>query len=129
MSTESTYLQAISNECKNSPRTSQKPPVQSNITEMVSITDHLLELFGAAIRASFPNLTDPPVIITPSTNAKFGDYQCNSALPIAQVLKNQGEKVSPRDIGVKITTNLAASPLVEKTEVAGPGFVNVFLEK
>ncbi|CAD7086990.1 unnamed protein product [Hermetia illucens] len=120
---------AISNERKNSPRTSQKPPVQSNITEMVSITDHLLELFGAAIRASFPNLTDPPVIITPSTNAKFGDYQCNSALPIAQVLKNQGEKVSPRDIGVKITTNLAASPLVEKTEVAGPGFVNVFLEK
>ena len=46
----------------------------------------LHELFGKAIRAAFPNLPEAPVIVQPSQGEKFGDYQCNSAMAINQVI-------------------------------------------
>lgn len=52
---------------------------------MVSINQRLQEVFGDAIQALNLDLDDPPLSITPNTQAKFGDYQCNSAMAIAQV--------------------------------------------
>ena len=52
---------------------------------MVNINQQLQDIFGPAIRASFPDLADAPLAITPSQQSKFGDYQCNSAMAIAQV--------------------------------------------
>lgn len=46
----------------------------------------LHELFGKAIRATFPNVPEAPVIVQPSQGEKFGDYQCNSAMAINQVM-------------------------------------------
>jgi arginyl-tRNA synthetase len=48
----------------------------------------LYSLFEKAISESYPNLTDPPVVIAPSNNSKFGDYQCNSALPLCKLLSS-----------------------------------------
>ena len=55
---------------------------------MVSIKDRLTQLFSSALREAFSDLTDPPAALTPSTKENFGDYQCNSAMNIAQVKKN-----------------------------------------
>lgn len=52
---------------------------------MQSMQEALTALFATAIEAAYPDLPDAPVIINPSTNAKFGDYQCNSAMSICQV--------------------------------------------
>ena len=46
------------------------------------------QLFSSALREAFSDLTDPPAALTPSTKENFGDYQCNSAMNIAQVKKN-----------------------------------------
>lgn len=102
-----------------------------NVVDMVSILDHLTEIFGAAIASSFPTLQDVPTTIAAGTNPnpKFGDYQCNSAMAISKMLSTQGEKMSPRDIAAKITQNLSPSPLIERCEVAGAGFINVFLNR
>lgn len=54
---------------------------------MISIIDHLTTVFEFAISAAFPSLNAPTVI---SLSAKFADYQCNSALPIAKLLQNKG---------------------------------------
>ena len=54
------------------------------------IQDKLKEPFTLAIAAAFPDLTDLPTVITLATNSKFGDYQCNSAHPIANILKQSG---------------------------------------
>lgn len=89
----------------------------------------LHRLFAAAISTAFPNIPDPPVVMTLSNNPKFGDYQCNSAMPIAQLLKAQGAKSNPRDVANAIMGKVPQSPLVEKLEVAGAGFVNVFLKR
>lgn len=58
---------------------------------MESIQDKLNELFSSAITKAFPDLTDPPVVISLcGNNVKFGDYQCNSAMAISNLLKQIG---------------------------------------
>lgn len=52
---------------------------------MMNINQRLQEIFGPAIRASFPDLEDPPLALAPNQQPKFGDYQCNSAMTMAQV--------------------------------------------
>ena len=47
----------------------------------------LNELFRKAIAVTFPDLPDAPVIVQASQGDKFGDYQCNSAMAINQVIK------------------------------------------
>lgn len=101
------------------------------IDSPISITDHLVQLFSAAIDLAFPEATNSlPAIITPVSNPKFGDYQCNSSMQLSKTLATSGTKpLSPRDIAVKILDNLPKSPLVAKCEIAGPGFLNVYLER
>lgn len=52
---------------------------------MVNINQRLQEVFGLAIRTSFPELENPPLALAPNQQPKFGDYQCNSAMAMAQV--------------------------------------------
>lgn len=58
-----------------------------------SIYDTLFDLFEKAISAVYPNISNPPVIITSSNNPKFGDYQCNSAMPLSKQLSSIGMKL------------------------------------
>uniref|UniRef100_A0A665TM61 Arginine--tRNA ligase, cytoplasmic n=1 Tax=Echeneis naucrates TaxID=173247 RepID=A0A665TM61_ECHNA len=95
----------------------------------MNINQQLQEIFGEAIRTSCPELENPPLAVTPNQQPKFGDYQCNSAMAMAQMLKAKGLKVSPREIAEKIIQNLPDNELVQKTEIAGPGFINIHLKK
>lgn len=52
---------------------------------MMNINQYLQEIFEVAIRSSFPDLENPPLALAPNQQAKFGDYQCNSAMAMAQV--------------------------------------------
>ncbi|XP_064205750.1 arginine--tRNA ligase, cytoplasmic [Anguilla rostrata] len=96
---------------------------------MININQRLQGVFGDAIRAAFPDVENPPLTISPNQQAKFGDYQCNSAMGMAQIMKANGLKVSPREIAEKIVQNIPDNDLIEKTEIAGPGFINVHLKK
>ncbi|XP_043219701.1 arginine--tRNA ligase, cytoplasmic-like isoform X2 [Amphibalanus amphitrite] len=87
----------------------------------------LSELFSAAIRAAFPDMDEVATAV--NSNSRFGDYQCNAALPIVKRLKDKGVKMSPRDVAQKIIDCVPSSPLVERLEVAGAGFINVFVNK
>jgi arginyl-tRNA synthetase len=60
--------------------------------------------------------------VTRATKAEFGDLQCSAALQLAKPLKQK-----PRDVAQVIADALAAHPAVAKTELAGPGFVNLWL--
>ncbi|XP_066257384.1 arginine--tRNA ligase, cytoplasmic [Euwallacea similis] len=95
-----------------------------------SILRALYGLFSAAVFAACPDITNPPIDIALSgTNLKFGDYQCNSAMPLANLYKQLGIKVAPREICSKIIENVPSNVLIAKLEVAGPGFINIFLSK
>ncbi|XP_015605733.1 probable arginine--tRNA ligase, cytoplasmic isoform X2 [Cephus cinctus] len=103
------------------------PSIDSNT--LISIQDALSHLFKEAIIATYPDLPDPPVTIAIAGNPKFGDYQCNSAMSISKLLSAQGIKASPYDVASKIQSNVSPSPYVEKLEIAGAGFINIFLKQ
>lgn len=100
-------------------------------TGMISIYDQLIALFATAIAKTYPTLgSSVQAVITVGKDPKFGDYQCNSAMQIAAVLKAAGgPKQSPRDIATQVMQNLPASELVERCDVAGAGFINVYLSR
>lgn len=67
----------------------------SNISEsndVISINNTLFKLFQKAINEAYPNVADPPVVVTTSNNPKFGDYQCNSAMPLARLLSSGNDQ-------------------------------------
>uniref|UniRef100_A0A8C2V587 Arginine--tRNA ligase, cytoplasmic n=1 Tax=Chinchilla lanigera TaxID=34839 RepID=A0A8C2V587_CHILA len=96
---------------------------------MININSCLQDIFGCAVKAAYPDLENPPLIVTPSQQPKFGDYRCNSAMGISQMLKAKDKKVSPREIAENITKHLPNNECIEKVETAGPGFINVHLRK
>ncbi|XP_014216820.1 arginine--tRNA ligase, cytoplasmic isoform X2 [Copidosoma floridanum] len=106
----------------------------SNCSSMISIQNTLSSLFEKAISEVFPDLTDPPVDISMSNNPKFGDYQCNSALPICKLLSTvdkttEKKKISPKDIAEKIAAKVASSSMIDKLDVAVNGFINIYLKR
>ncbi|XP_051533691.1 arginine--tRNA ligase, cytoplasmic-like [Myxocyprinus asiaticus] len=110
-------------------KTSLQEEMCQNSKTMMNINQRLQQIFGDAIGTAFPDLENPPLAVTPNQQAKFGDYQCNSAMAMSQMMKAKGQKVSPREIAEKIVQNIPDNELIEKTEIAGPGFINVHLKK
>lgn len=101
----------------------------SNMNSLISISEELNNLFEKAINAAYPEIPDPPIVIAPAGNPKFGDYQCNSVMALRKILDEQGKKLSPPDIANHIVSMVPSSPLVEKLEVAKAGFINIFLKR
>ncbi|CAG4991284.1 unnamed protein product [Colias eurytheme] len=116
---------------KREPR--KRPTLITDINSIegtLSVLDELKNIFTVAVDAAYPDLEDPPVVITLSgNNPKFGDYQCNSAMPISQLLKAKNIKTNPREVANNILNKTPTSPLVEKVEVAGAGFLNIYLNR
>lgn len=103
--------------------------MRQNDKAMLNVNQRLQQIFGEAINTTYPGLENPPLTVTPNQQAKFGDYQCNSAMAMAQMMKAKGQKVSPREIAEKIVQNIPKNELIERTEIAGPGFINVHLKR
>jgi len=82
---------------------------------------HLVELFRQAVARVAPGAGILPELERPK-QATHGDYACNAAMPLARTLKR-----NPRELATEIVAALPESELVERTEIAGPGFINVFL--
>ncbi|XP_072040366.1 arginine--tRNA ligase, cytoplasmic-like [Amphiura filiformis] len=96
---------------------------------MPDINEVLKDVFGDAIRAAFPDLADPVIAVTTSQQQRFGDYQCNSAMGLAQQLKALGQKVAPREIAQNIISHVGENDIIDKLDIAGPGFINIHLKK
>jgi arginyl-tRNA synthetase len=77
---------------------------------------------AAAVRGSEGD--PPPASLERPPRAEFGDYSTNVALLLAPALK-----APPREIAEAVGESLSQGlgDVVERVEVAGPGFVNVFL--
>ena len=57
-------------------------------------------------------------------NTDNGDFSSNVAMQLTKVLRK-----NPRVIAEEIIANIPASDFVEKIEIAGPGFINFFVNK
>ena len=85
---------------------------------------HLSALFEEAIREIAPAPPASGVVLEKPKQAEHGDYACSVALQLARSLKR-----APREIAARLVAALPASPYVERAEVAGAGFINLFLKR
>lgn len=63
-----------------------------------------------------------PAAVRPSAKIQFGDYQANGIMGVAKKLG-----INPREFAQKVLDNLELDGIASKTEIAGPGFINIFL--
>jgi len=97
------------------------------------VRDDVKTLIEAAIMAAqnddaLPDFPMPPVDILRPKQAGHGDYSTNVAmLTAAAIRKSGGEKVNPRQIAQAIADHVPADQLIGKVEIAGPGFINLYL--
>jgi arginyl-tRNA synthetase len=61
-------------------------------------------------------------LLKPTKDSKFGDYQANCAMPIANKL---GRNKEARAVATEIIARLPLGDALEKPEIAGPGFINI----
>jgi arginyl-tRNA synthetase len=83
---------------------------------------HLSGLLAAALREVAPDSAGATIVLERSKLARHGDYACNLALQLAKHLH-----AKPRDVAARLLAALPESPCIEKAEVAGAGFINLFL--
>ncbi|CDS36391.1 arginyl tRNA synthetase cytoplasmic [Echinococcus multilocularis] len=99
------------------------------MSHQVSILNALIATFDLATKKAFPQLTSVSTVVTPSSHPNFGDYQCNNGLSLARQLSADGTKISPVDVATKICDHLVEGSLVEKVDIAGRGFINIFISR
>lgn len=86
----------------------------------MSVQAHLSELTGKA----FADLGLPAELgqVLPSQRPELAQYQCNGAMAAAETARRP-----PRDIATDVAERLQQHTEIAKTEVAGPGFINIDL--
>ncbi|QDJ13406.1 arginine--tRNA ligase [Mergibacter septicus] len=82
----------------------------------------LSEKIKAAMLAAGAN-TDCEALVRQSGKVQFGDYQANGIMAAAKKLG-----LPPRELAQKVVEKLDLADLIEKVEIAGPGFINIFLQ-
>ncbi|HDR2860520.1 TPA: arginine--tRNA ligase [Enterobacter asburiae] len=75
----------------------------------------------ALIAAGAPADCEPQV--RQSAKVQFGDYQANGVMAVAKKLG-----MPPRQLAEQVLTHLDLTGIASKTEIAGPGFINIFLD-
>ena len=92
------------------------------MSSVLNFKSHLSELFAQALREVAPEQASATVLIERPKQAAHGDYACNLAMQLAKPLRK-----SPRDIAQALIAALPKSDVIEKLEIAGAGFINVFI--
>ncbi len=92
---------------------------------MNDLTSKLKEVIKVALKDAF-NLEDQDSIIAIEIPKEktHGDYSSNIAMRLARVLHK-----SPSEIANILKVELEKSSLITKVEVAGPGFINLFINQ
>lgn len=83
---------------------------------------HFSGLLEQAARTIISADTVLRIELTRTKQAIHGDYSCNLAMQLAKSLHK-----NPREVAGLLIAALPASPHLEKVEVAGAGFINLFL--
>ena len=75
----------------------------------------------AMIAAGAPADCEPQV--RQSAKVQFGDYQANGVMAVAKKLG-----MAPRQLAEQVLSHLQLDGIANKVEIAGPGFINIFLD-
>jgi arginyl-tRNA synthetase len=83
---------------------------------------HLTQLLATAAKTIAPDSADLSILLERPKSAEHGDFATNLALVLAKPLKQ-----NPGAIATQLIAALPSSDYIAKTEIAGAGFINFFL--
>ncbi|HYN28106.1 MAG TPA: arginine--tRNA ligase [Burkholderiales bacterium] len=89
----------------------------------LDLRSHFTGLLRSALVKVAPDAANLPVILERPKSAQHGDYACSVAMQLAKSMRR-----NPRDIAQSLVKALPQSPYLEKAEIAGAGFVNLYLK-
>ncbi len=89
---------------------------------VIDLPSQLGAWLAKGVAAVAPEHAAMPITVERPKQAAHGDYATNVALQHAKAMKR-----NPRELAQAIVAALPSSPLVAKTEIAGAGFINLFL--
>lgn len=90
---------------------------------MLIIDREIAKIFENTIKKIYNEKETKKVEVSVATNEKFGDFQTNFAMMNSKIIGK-----NPRVIAQEILDNLEENDVIEKLEIAGPGFINIFLK-
>ena len=90
---------------------------------MELLTIKLKKLFSENINNIFGANYAEKVDIQNSTKKEFGDFQTNFAMVSSKLIGK-----NPREIASTLVDNFKENDIIEKLEIAGPGFINIYLK-
>lgn len=90
---------------------------------MLRIEKYIEEIFMQIINKIYSEKELRPIEISIATNEKFGDFQTNFAMMNSKIIGG-----NPRKIAENIVEAMEENEVIEKLEVAGPGFINIYLK-
>lgn len=96
------------------------------MNDRLPLRESLSRHLAAAARAALPDApANAEIAVVPAGRPEFGDYQCNAAMALARALQRP-----PREIAATLREAAQADPhpAVANIEIAGPGFLNLWLD-
>lgn len=90
---------------------------------MELLTNQLKKIFSENINNIFKQDFSEKINIENSTKKEFGDFQTNFAMMNSKAIGK-----NPREIASTLVENFKENDLIEKLEIAGPGFINIHLK-
>ena len=97
--------------------------IEAIIIKMELLNIQLKKLFSENINILFGDNFSEKIDIQNSTKKEFGDFQTNFAMVSSKLIGK-----NPREIANIIVENFKENDLIEKLEIAGPGFINIYLK-
>ncbi|NOZ91598.1 MAG: arginine--tRNA ligase [Epsilonproteobacteria bacterium] len=88
----------------------------------MKIKSQLSTIIQKALKDANIETTDD-IVISDATKPEFGDYQFNGVMRLAKQLKR-----NPREIATDVVKHIDTTTIISKVEVAGPGFINIWLD-
>lgn len=93
--------------------------MQTKITKLISASIAILQSTGKISEDLNAN-----VHVTRSKDKSHGDFACNVALQLSKKAK-----VPARELAEMLLANIPKDPIIAKTEIAGPGFLNFYIQE
>jgi len=88
----------------------------------VNIQKIIIKLVQQALESAGVDIAEAKVVLEHPADFQHGDYSCNIAMQLAKSVEK-----NPRVLAEEIVAKILAHKYIKKVEVAGPGFINMYL--
>lgn len=89
----------------------------------MNIKQRIKEIISCTLKKLEIDFDDDKIVVEVPKNRDNGDFSSNIAMQLTRVLGD-----NPRNIANKLVEVISGNEEIEKVEIAGPGFINIYLK-